>query len=155
TSNVPLAVWQFNPLEYKAGQGGPPQKNWACPYAPMPCNGNAIDCLSVSNDASLLMPTSALTGTYRLFGQGGARGPSSTPDLDNDAPAAYAITATHDGTQVTVALAKGAEIEVGSGVAAPTPDGKLTFALDQGDVVELLGAWGAKTGDLNSDLSGS
>jgi hypothetical protein len=153
TSDVPLAVWQFNPLEYKAGVGGPPGKDWTCPYAPAPCNGNGIDCLSVTNGASLLLPTSVLTGTYRLFGSSGARG--LTPDLDNDTPGAYAITATHDGTQVTVALAKNARIAVGSGVAAPTPDGKLSFSLDQGDVVELLGAWGASLGALNSDLSGS
>ena len=64
-SSVPVTVWQFNPLEYKA-QGGPPNKAWVCPYPPALCNGNGRDCLSVSNDASLLLPTTAMTGHYRL-----------------------------------------------------------------------------------------
>ena len=69
TSTVPVTVWQFNPIEYVTGSGGPPNKVWTCPYAPAACNGNGVDCLSVNNDASLLLPSTAMTGAYRLFGQ--------------------------------------------------------------------------------------
>jgi IgGFc binding protein len=165
TSSVPVTVWQFSPLEYKAGSGGPPGKDWTCPYPPTLANGNGIDCLSVDNDASLLIPTASLTGTYRLFGKSGTRG-AATPDADDDAPGAYAITATKDGTNVTVSLlpnpAAGAlppmpnhDVEGGNGVAATAGGNKLTFAMNAGDVVELLAARGARWLAPDSDLSGS
>lgn len=155
TSTVPVTVWQFNPLEYKAGSGGPPGKDWTCPHAPSLCNGNGVDCLSVSNDAALLLPATALTGNYRLFGKSGAMTGYADPTLDSDTPAAYAITGTQDGTQVSIKLAPGADVVGGSGVIAASGGQEMTFTLDAGDVVELLAKRGAVFGGPNADLSGS
>src|SRR5690606_33875010 len=67
SSSVPVAVYQFNALEYQ-GQGGPVGKSWAnCPGNQVCSNTlTALGCFSFSNDASLLLPTSALGSTYRV-----------------------------------------------------------------------------------------
>src|SRR5690606_24278331 len=62
TTTAPVTVYQFNALEY-AGQGGPPGKNWSS----CPGNISGIGCFSFSNDASLLLPSTAMTGNYRVF----------------------------------------------------------------------------------------
>ncbi|MER2605396.1 MAG: hypothetical protein ABTQ29_06170, partial [Siculibacillus sp.] len=60
---MPVTVYQFNPLEYQA-QRGPPGKDWSS------CPGNQCGtaCFSYSNDASLLLPSTALTANYRITG---------------------------------------------------------------------------------------
>jgi hypothetical protein len=162
-SSVPVTVWQFNPLQYKA-QGGATGKVWTCPYPPALCNGNGRDCLSVSNDASLLLPTTAMTGHYRLFGKTGSR--SAGGEMNRDAAGAYAITAAHDGTTVDVYVAKDTRagaadpsfpsgIVAGPGVPATPAGSKVTFAMNAGDVVELLGAEGRWWDEMHFDLSGS
>ncbi len=156
TSTVPVTVWQFSPLEYKAGTGGPAGKDWTCPYAPASCNGNGVDCLSVNNGASLLLPTAAMTGNYRLFGKSATTYGSAYPPADDqDSPGAFAITATADGTHVTVSLTASANIAAGSGVATTTGGGSLVLTLSAGDVVELVGTRGASYGADDADLSGS
>ena len=156
TSSVPVTVWQFSPLEYMAGAGGPPGKTWTCPYAPASCNGDGVNCLSVNNGASLLLPTPALTGNYRLFGESSTTyGSAYPPATDQDSPGGYAITATANGTVVTVSLVAGARVEGGSGVPATSGGGTLTLKLDAGDVVQLLAARGATYNAPDSDLSGS
>jgi hypothetical protein len=156
TSTVPVTVWQFSPLEYVAGNGGPPGKNWACPYPPAPCNGNGVDCLSVNNGASLLLPTTAMTESYRLFGvTATSYGTVYPPDQDNDAPGAFAVTATADHTHVTLALKQGTSLAPGAGVAATAAGGTLTLTMNAGDVAQIVGARGATYGAQDSDLSGS
>jgi hypothetical protein len=55
TSTVPVTAWQFNPLKYVLAAGG--------------CNRvNAMGCRSATNDASLLIPSTAMTESYRVFG---------------------------------------------------------------------------------------
>jgi hypothetical protein len=160
TSTVPVIAWQFNPLEYKA-QGGPPNKTWNCPYPPAVCNGNGHDCLSVSNDASLLIPTSAMTGHYRLFGKSGSAGTGAA--LNRETSGAYTITATKDATNVDVYVAKetrtvvngGSGIVEGTGVAATPAGGKLTLQMNAGDVVQLLGESGKFYDEPDFDMSGS
>ncbi len=160
TSSVPVIAWQFNPLEYKA-QGGPPNKTWNCPYPPSIQNGNGHDCLSVSNDASLLLPTTAMTGHYRLFGKSGSQGAGGA--LSRETPGGYAITATKDGTSVDVYVTQDRRMMVtgptgfvaGPGVAATPARGKITFPMNAGDVVQLLGAAGPYYDQPDFDLSGS
>ena len=53
-----FSPYQFNPLEYK-GEGGPPGKSWAG------CEQCWPGCNSYTNDASLLLPSTALTGRRR------------------------------------------------------------------------------------------
>ena len=58
TSSVPVTVYQFNAIEY-AAKGGPPGKDWsAC--SGFLCQQNG--CFSFTNDASLLLPSTAMTG---------------------------------------------------------------------------------------------
>src|SRR5439155_24199130 len=73
-STVPVTVYQFSPIEYK-GQGGPNGKSWAtCPGTTKKCilaGNQPIGCFSFTNDASLLLPSTAMTGTYRITGHQG------------------------------------------------------------------------------------
>ena len=71
-SSRPVTVYQFNALEYK-GAGGEAGKSWAsCPGDVVCTNGAATrGCFSFSNDASLLLPSTAMTGNYRVTGTHG------------------------------------------------------------------------------------
>ncbi|MDB5215016.1 MAG: Hemagglutinin/hemolysin-related protein [Myxococcaceae bacterium] len=135
-SDRPVTVYQFNALEY-APVGGPAKKDWTSCPGNQGCPG--VSCLSYSNDASLLFPTNALTGTYRITGVASANGNSY-----------FAVTATADGTNVTVQLSKTAKVLAGGGLVDTAAGGTLTFAMNAGDVVEVSAPSGA-----DSDLSGS
>lgn len=117
TSSVPVTVYQFNPLEFQAGQD-----------------------FSYTNDASLLMPTSALRGEYWVlayptlhFGTE-MTFPFPTSDWTN-LLGFVSITGTADGTTVTVRSA--ANVAPGGGVGAMTPGQTKTFQLNAGDVLQL------------------
>ena len=143
TSSTPVTAWQFNPLEYQ--QSG---------------------VLSVSNDASLLLPTAAMTGNYRLFGRS-ARLEGGLEPLTSS-QGGFAITATANNTVVKVELTPQRKAEVGTGakigaatlaagngVAAAMPGDTVTYNLNAGDVVELMGTWGSFEPEPHGDLSGS
>jgi hypothetical protein len=138
TSSVPVTVYQFNALEYK-GQGGPAGKSWSS----CPGNSSGIGCYSFSNDASLLLPTTALTGNYRVTGQKGW----STIGLQMGPY--IAVTGTADGTEVSVLTGLGSTIMGGGGIAQTGPGQVLKFNLNRGEVVQLLGA---AVGDLSGTL---
>lgn len=148
TSSVPVAVYQFNAIEY-AGKGGPPGKDWKTACANN-CFGQ-VQCFSYTNDASLLLPSTALTGNYRVAGVS-----SWTPPPDPSGgssftyPPYFTVTGTQDGTIVSVGLGPHATVVAGGGVAAAGPGGAITFHVDAGDVVEVVGAQSD-----GSDLSGS
>jgi hypothetical protein len=129
-SSVPVIVYQFNALEYKA-QGGPPGKNWSS------CPGGVSTCFAYSNDASLLLPSSAWTGNYRITGVKGysyaaplAGGPRTGGHI--------AITASQDGTSVDVRLPSKGQVLAGGEIAGAPGGGTLTLALNAGDVAELI-----------------
>ncbi|MEO8905992.1 MAG: IgGFc-binding protein [Polyangiaceae bacterium] len=156
-ATAPVTVYQFNALEYQ-GKGGPAGKNWqSCPGL-LTCtqgqNRGQIGCYSFSNDASLLLPSTAMTGNYRVAGHGGIllTDPQSMQPgggVPTEPNGGYmAITGTADGTTVKVQVSSLGEVVAGPGVAATTAGNTLTLALNAGDVAELLG-----TGP--SDLSGS
>ncbi|MBN2801903.1 MAG: hypothetical protein JXR91_02295 [Deltaproteobacteria bacterium] len=142
-SSVPVTVWQFNPLEYQIS-------SWT---------GTCVDsssvpgtCASVSNDASLLLPSTAMTGAYRVFGQNGENGGTTW----GDAQGAIAITATEDDTLVKIKLSGDIVAATNTAMVAAAKAGDvIEFSMDAGDVVELLGAMGPFWGDPHSDLSGS
>jgi hypothetical protein len=142
-SNRPVTVYQFNALEY-APVGGPAKKDWTdCPGDIAACGigQQSAGCFSYSNDASILFPSAALTGTYRVTGIYGS---------DTGGNPYIAITATRDGTNVTVHLSPTAEIVGGGGIPNTLPGGTVTFSMNAGDVVELAAPLGSA-----SDLSGS
>lgn len=140
-STRPVTVYQFNALEYK-GAGGPDGKDWSsCPgLQTCPSSGDAYGCFSFTNDASLLLPSTAMTGNYRITGQQGWRQAGSG--------AYMVITGIQDGTSVTVNVAQGGAVIAGGGIPATPGGGNFTVELDEGDVVEVLG-------HANNDLSGS
>ena len=153
-SSVPVTVYQFNALEY-AGQGGPAGKSWsACPGATVctdptaPLFGQMAGCFSFSNDASLLLPSTAMTGNYVVTGHPGIVQVDPTSGLTESAGGYVAITGTQNATSVKLKVSSGGQIAAGGGIPTAGPGGTLSFTLDAGDVVELLGPGGA-------DLSGS
>ncbi len=147
-STAPVAVYQFNAIEY-AGKGGPPGKSWtSCNTAN--CFGS-VKCFSYTNDASLLLPTTALTGTYRVAGTDSWNdGDPSSGSPGFTFPPYFAVTGTQDRTTVTVKLSATGSIVGGGGVATTGPGGTTSFTLDAGDVVEVIGAQ-----TVGSDFSGS
>jgi hypothetical protein len=147
-SSAPVVVYQFNPLEY-AGKGGPPGKDWSsCPEL----GDKGSGCYSYSNDASLLLPSTAWTGTYRMTGIHGWSG-GGVPGVieDTDYMGAYAaITASQDGTVVKLSLGTKAKVAGGEGITATNAGDVLQIALDAGDVAQVVAANGEAY-----DLSGS
>ncbi|MEM1030274.1 MAG: IgGFc-binding protein [Myxococcota bacterium] len=136
TSSFPITVYQFSALQY-APQGGPPGKSWsACP-----ADGIFTQCFSYSNDASLLMPSTAMTETYRVMGHVGLTGANI--------PGYTAVTATQDGTNVTLNLGPNGGILGGGGITPAGANGMTTVNLNAGDVAVFLADSDA------SDLSGS
>jgi hypothetical protein len=140
-STAPVVVYQFNALEYQ-GKGGPAGKSWSsCP--------NQLGCFSYSNDASLLLPSTAWTTTYRVTGiHGWSTGaPFGEPNIMGSY---VAITAAENGTSVNVALGARGSVVAGANVVATGPNGTVTVTLNAGDVVELV----TEKGEMH-DLSGS
>jgi IgGFc binding protein len=135
TSTVPVTVYQFSALEY-AGMGGPPGKDWSsCPGPPC-----GVNCFSYTNDASLLLPSTAMTPNYRVVAHQGWTAANMGPNLS--------ITATEDGTMVEVKLTASAHVIGGTGVT-DTPGGStLMLSMNAGDVAELVS-------DATGDFSGS
>lgn len=134
-SDVPVTVYQLSPLEYviepfPAG----------CPTLP-----GESTCNSFSNDASLLLPTNVLTRDYVAL---------SWPAATNSA-GLVAITATEDGTEVT--LLGAGEFAPGAGIDGT---GHGTVSMNRGDVLEVMSVAGAKGGGFQpstfgADISGT
>jgi hypothetical protein len=153
-STVPVTVYQFNALEY-GPKGGPPGKSWAaCPGAQGCAQGGFAGCWSYSNDSSLLLPSTAMTGTYRLTGFRGESEVDPNGGTDPLMNTYVAITGTQAGTHVTLHLSPTASVLAGGGVPAmsASPDGgTIDLTLNQGDVAELASAQG-NTVDLSGSL---
>ena len=137
-SSRPVTAYQFNPLEY-APEGGPPGKDWSSCPAPQ-CTMAQVGCFSYSNDASLLLPSTALTANYRVTGYAG----SEIADLNS----LLAVTGIEDDTNVMVELSSRAQLFEGPGVPPAGAGGQTSFTIDQGEVVLLASP-------TSADLSGS
>ncbi len=108
-TNRPVTVYQYNPIQYTTPNGS-----------------------TYTNDASLLLPVNALTGTYRVA----SRNAWHFDEGDSDTPGFYTVTATQDGTTVTLApSATGGSVLGGSALPA---SGAGTVTLDEGDVLQVL-----------------
>jgi hypothetical protein len=134
-SSVPVLVYQFNALEYK-GEGGPVGKDWTR------CPGflSGVGCFSFSNDASLLLPSTAMTGRYRVVTNRSVMG----------LPGYFSITATQPATMVKVKLPSGVGALAGAGVPALSAGATATYTLDDGDVLQLVAS--GSTADLTGSL---
>ena len=154
-SDRPVVVYQFNPLEF-AAKGGEAGKDWSkCQKLSI----SAPECYSYSNDASLLLPSTAMTGTYRIMGSYGfSRHPiedgTTTPDLSMPLQPGgspyFVVTAVSDSTNVTVKLGAKGPVIAGTGITATPAGGTLSFTLNAGDVAEVLSNSGR-----DFDFSGS
>jgi len=154
-SDRPVVVYQFSPLQFRA-QGGAPGKSWSSCKKQSPL---ADDCYSYSNDASLLLPSTAMTGSYRIMGSYGfSRRPidesTQKPDPSKDPLPGYApyvlVTATQSGTTVTMKLGPKGKVVAGGGVPAAAAGGTVTFTLDAGDIAQVVSGVGR-----DFDFSGS
>jgi hypothetical protein len=143
-TTAPVTVYQFNALEY-VGEGGPPAKNWSSCPGSQPGSGcstkSVLGCYSFTNDASLLLPTTALTGNYRVTGHGG---------LASAGGAYVTITGTAENTTVNLKVSSTGLITAGTGVPVTQAGDTYTFTLGAGDVAQLVGDETSV-----SDLSGS
>lgn len=138
-SSRPIIAYQWNPLQYRATNLHKADADAQCVAS---CG--ALDkCFAASNDASLLLPDTALSGRYRVAAH--ARGASNY----------VAITATRDETLVTVTLGRRAYLLAGpleSDFFEVGPGEVQAFLLDAGDVAELVGD---PDSDYRVDLSGT
>ena len=141
-SDVPVTVYQFNPLEYRLDRDCPREEGAAA------SDGR---CFAFSNDASLLLPTSVLTGDYmvvsraaqmqrleafegtgaHLVFEGGAT------ERWSSSPGFVAIVGAGTGS-VEVTVTSSAHTLGGDGVAPMRPGDTQTFNLQPGAVVELI-----------------
>ncbi len=154
-STVPVTVYQFNALEYQ-GVGGPAGKSWATCPGDVRCADRAspnyraiLGCYSFSNDASLLLPSTAMTGNYRVMGHGGAAFTYQGQAVQ--LPGGYvAITAIENDTTVTVNVSKTGNVVAATGISATAAGGTLVLRMNAGDVAELI-----SDPNTTSDFSGS
>ncbi len=156
-SSVPVTVYQFNALEYEP-MGGPAGKDWSqCPGRQQ-CNDGVdppgeLGCFSFTNDSSLLLPSTAMTGHYRVTGYPGATVFANGMSIDTMG-GYFAITATVDGTHVKVQLPSSGQVLASQDSLGLIPEmqggGELSLSLDAGDVAEVVGTPGAMF-----DLSGA
>ncbi|MCH2108648.1 MAG: IgGFc-binding protein [Polyangiaceae bacterium] len=151
-TSFPVTVWQFNPLQYEKPEAD---------VAGCHTNFNPGSCFSVSNDASLLIPDTALTGNYRVPGWGGEEN-----TIYSGAASGFAVTATED--NMTVRLQYGPRCEAtsrwnedgmctqgGGGLSPQPPSGQDEFTLNAGDVMQVMGAFTSEAAGSHGDLSGT
>lgn len=151
-SSAPVVVYQFNALQYDGkGAGGASSDGGAKDWSQCParhCADRAVDCLSYSNEASLLLPSTAMTSNYRVTGMRGTPGAAAA----GGSPPVLSVTATQDGTEIVTTLSSTAAVSAsvaGPPVSATRSNDQLTITLARaGDVLELVG-------DVGRDFSGS
>jgi hypothetical protein len=117
TTSLPVSAYQFNALQFNSTR--------LCSNP----NGNGTNGTnSYTNDASLLLPTPALTGNYLVLSH----------QAWNQDGAFVAITAT-DPNPTTVMVTLTAAVTTGPGVpAAGGPGITQTYTLNHGDVLQLI-----------------
>lgn len=167
-STSPVIVYQFNALQYRgeATDGGVDGggKDWsACPglewcqpppdpmfpdFTPLPYKAG---CFSFTNDASLLLPTTAMTSTYRIAGMAGwTRSPNK--DIEGSF---VSITATSPSTKVDVELGTSATVVAslaGASIPAKGPGETLSFVLAKPGDVALVATPRGKRYDLSGSV---
>jgi len=116
-------------------------------FAPYCCN------YSVSNDASLLYPTTALGTHYRYVGAPFVNENPIDPESGADFPPVIAVVAPHDGTEVTIELPDGTAIRPDEANRIRRGPRGVEADLDAQEVLLLLGDGAATEFDLTgSDI---
>jgi hypothetical protein len=152
-STVPVTVWQFNPVEYQKTAADLMSEMQTCDYPPTMSNSDGTNCESVSADAALLIPSTALSGNYRVSSKSAI--PIGVTDGSgvSDSAGGFAITATKDMTHVKVQLSD--DLAAGTGITAGTKGSIVEYDINAGDVLELLSQPAPFADMPHSDLSGS
>ncbi|HVY26073.1 MAG TPA: IgGFc-binding protein [Polyangiaceae bacterium] len=156
-ASIPVTAWQFNPLEYSK-----PASMFASGCG---TTFNTMNCFSASNDASLLVPDTAMTGNYRVFSRSGILGGAAGTTFTS-ASSGMAITATKDATHVKLQFPMGCAagtfsppaggcIAAGTGVMAAAAGATAEYDLKAGDVLQMVGVFGAGDSLAHADLSGT
>ena len=144
-SDVPVTVYQFNPLKYWTEDTAPP----------MYYHG------SYSADASLVLPRNVLSGRYigvsrETFAKVSVS--SEGVESPSKAPAFLAIVGTRDNTTVTVTFSANTQ---GLGIPAHAPGDTADYTLNRFDVLQILtelptdcagSNWGPDPGDISSQV---
>lgn len=117
TSSVPVAAYQYNPLNYEVA-----------------------GVYSYSNDASLLLPEHTLTGSYMVsafptFGVNVIDDAFGSSAFGAYLPGFLAVAATTDGTEVTIRVTGDTS---GGSPGALSGGQETTVLLNRGDVVQVL-----------------
>lgn len=138
-SNVPVTVYQFNPLEYRIEQDCVSEHLVDVPDAENP----QIDgqCFSYSNDASLLLPTHVLTGDYMVVSRSTMLNRIETAQFDllAKSPGFFAVVGVEAReVQVQVTVTAHVIASVDGAVAALAPGEQGSFTLAQGDVLQIV-----------------
>lgn len=119
-ADVPVTVTQFNPLRFREASG---------------CDGR--ECFSFTNDASLLLPTHVLTGSYLAV----TRGTQLLTLGDNQAfsPGLVALVGVGE-APVDVEIRASAPTLAGPDLPALARGTPTTLSLAPGEVIQLLSA---------------
>ncbi len=152
-STVPVTVWQFNPVEYKKDAAELATEMRTCDYPPTMSNGDGTNCESVSADAALLIPSTALTGNYRVSSKSALPIGITDGTGVSDSAGGFTITATANATHVKIQLSD--DMAGGTGITAAKKGDVVEYDLNAGDVLELLSMPAPYAGMPHSDLSGS
>ena len=112
-SSLPVTAYQYSPLQYQSGED-----------------------YSYSNDASLLLPTTALGTHYVVVTR--PSGASAVFDTVESSPGFVAIVATEDGTEVDVTSSAHVLASTSRDLEALEPGGTTRVTLARGEVLQLL-----------------
>lgn len=128
-STLPVTVYQFNPLEYQAG-------------------GVLGPSYSYSNDASLLLPTHAMTGNYIVMSRAThqlrqvyvtadpPRG-MTAGDFTTGSPGFMALVGTADSSTIQITFTAHVMASMDGSVTAFSPGDTGNFTLNRGDVLQI------------------
>lgn len=133
-STLPVTVYQFNPLEYAlTGDCADPNQDQ------IPGDGR---CFSFTNDASILLPTHALTGNYTIAAYPTQRLDRSIPgdSISSSSAGFFTVTAVDTDVSVTIAFRGAVSASVDGAVSAFGAHTSGTFSLNQGDVLQIESA---------------
>lgn len=125
-SDVPVSVYQFNPLQYEKPES---------PVCKDSGSSGGGKCHSFTNDASMLIPTSTLRTEYLVI----ARQTHASADKGGTlyaSPGFFSAVATQNDTTLTVTYS--AYTEGGTGIEAASPGDVKTYKLNEGDVLQIV-----------------
>lgn len=121
-STLPIAAYQFNPLEFR-------QPRYCVPDSGSPCY------YSYTNDASLLLPTHVLTGNYTVMSYPAQHAivHRATDDIHQYSPSFFTLVGTAADTSVEVTFAANAVVNETSYASGDV----ATFMVGEGDVLQI------------------